>query len=519
MEAFWNENQNNVLNEIRAEGTDSSLVYVYIHKLRDQDLRSEMIKFLAAKSTLESKGIPGTPEAEQARKSMETRKGMAEHNISELIDSIATEAKVYLAGGSLVDTASLGENIREALFAAADRQYTDFKKADFPAWGNALQQAINKNPEALKKIGFNGEPKDHPVATEILRYIGNQTKTGKDIRSHFMKGNYGWSQDAIDTILLMLLLTNYLSTPEPEVRPANINSASFKKEVHTIGPKDKINLRKLYQDTNITCKPGEEFLHSNTFINQLKELAYTISGEPPLLEPINIHFLKEIENLDGNERLLRIVEETEDFKAKYNEWKKLSALAAKRLPEWQLITELSHHLASDHELLRADIDGIRESRLLFNEPDLVHPLLSRISNELNELLHTIQKQFLATYDKQMEALQANEYFSKLDQPVKYGILGRNQLHHQTEIKKLEPQALLNHLNKLSLDTWQTKIAALSGQFQSALEEAITLSAPKAEIYSLPKRTLKSEAEIDAYAEEVKTAMKEIIRKAGSIILK
>ncbi len=515
----WSENQNNVINEIRAEGTESPLIYIYINKLRDQDLRSELIKFLAAQATLKSKVISEAPEAIQARKSMETRKGLASNNISELIDTIASEAKVYLAGGSIIDSASLGENVKDALESAADRQYTDFKKADYTGWGNALQQAIGKNPEALKRIQFNGETKDHPMAIEILRYIGNQSKTGKDIRNNFMKAPYGWNQDAIDTILLMLLLTNHLSSSEPEVRPNNINANSFKKEIHILEATDKINLRKLYQAANINCKPGEEFIYSNTFLNQLKELAYTISGEPPLLEPINVQFLKEIENLDSNERLLRIVEESEDLKEKHKEWQRMAELAKSRMPQWKMITELSHHLPSQSDQLRADIDGIRDGRLLYNEPDSITPLLGRIASELNDLLHKIQAQFIATYDKHMSDLQENEYFSKLNPEQKYAILGKNQLHHQTDIKKLEPQALLNHLNKLSLDTWQTKIAALPGQFQSVLDEAIKLSAPKAEIYSLPKRTLHSEAEIDSYVDEVKIELKELIKKAGSVILK
>ena len=53
-----------------------------LKKLRDQDLRNEIIKYMAADLTLQAKGIPSTPEGEQARKSMETRKGLSLHNIT-----------------------------------------------------------------------------------------------------------------------------------------------------------------------------------------------------------------------------------------------------------------------------------------------------------------------------------------------------------------------------------------------------------------------------------------------------
>ena len=119
----------------------------------------------------------------------------------------------------------------------------------------------------------------------------------------------------------------------------------------------------------------------------------------------------------------------------------------------------------------------------------------------------------------MADLQSNPYFSKLTPEDKHRILAKYQLLAKPEIKHSDARALLNQLQKVSLDTWNTKIAALSSLFQSALEEAITLSAPKAQIYNLPKNTLNSEKEIDSYVEDLRVKLKELIKSAGSIILK
>src|SRR5690606_26141879 len=93
----WMENQKLVLEEIREEGTDAPLSYIYIKKQRDQDLRSEIIKYLAAKDTLDIKGMPSDPEAQQARKSMETRMRKAEEEIQTLTESILADSDIYLA--------------------------------------------------------------------------------------------------------------------------------------------------------------------------------------------------------------------------------------------------------------------------------------------------------------------------------------------------------------------------------------------------------------------------------------
>ena len=516
----WNESESNVLNEIRAEGTSSPIAYIFVRKLRDQDLRSEIIKYLASGATLDAMGIPSSPEGEQAQKSMETRKGYALQNITEYVEAICKDAKVYLAGGSLIDSGRLAENIREALDGIADRQFSEFKnKGDYKDWDKALTQALAKNPEALKRIGFTGEPKDHPIAVELLRFIGNQSKQGKEMRNHFMKAPYGWSQDAIDTILLMLRLTDHLTCTESDLKVANMNAAVFKKEIHTLSVPEKMKLRKLYIDAKCGGKPDDEFEDSNTFLRVLQALTEKISGDAPLPEPINTQFLKDIENLDGNERLLRILQEQEDLRSKLTDWKSKAELVDSRLPGWNQISALYFYLPAPFESLKEECDALREDRLIFNEPDPILPLLNRIISALNEALKEAKTIYNDRYDLRMKEIQTNEYFAKLATEEQQRILAKNQLLTKAEIKHADAQALINHLHKISLDTWRTKIAALPDQFQSAIDEAISLSAPTAETYSLPKQTLNSEREIDTYVERLRKELKVIIKKAGSVILK
>ena len=119
----------------------------------------------------------------------------------------------------------------------------------------------------------------------------------------------------------------------------------------------------------------------------------------------------------------------------------------------------------------------------------------------------------------MADLQANEYFKKLMPEQKHSILARHQLLTKPEIKALDAHALLNQLQKASLYTWDTKIAALPGQFQSALEDAILLSAPQAKTYSLPRTTISNQAEIDSYLAELKTELETLLKDSSSIILR
>ena len=63
-----------------------------------------------------------------------------------------------------------------------------------------------------------------------------------------------------------------IKTQNNTYKTTNDSAFIFKKEIHTISASEKIKLRKLYQEIEIMCKPGEEFLHSNSLLDKLKGL-------------------------------------------------------------------------------------------------------------------------------------------------------------------------------------------------------------------------------------------------------
>lgn len=519
----WNENEANVLNEIRAAGNNTPLSYAFVKKFRDSELRTEILKYLAAGAAIQGMGTPTTPEGQQAQKAMETRQLNAKSAIDDLIEKIGGEAIVYLAGGNTIQSGTLKENIQEALGNIADRQFTDFKgKADSVGWGQALTKAQAGNPDALSAINYSGEVDKHPVALEILRYLGNTSKSGKDIRGNFMKAPYGWSQDAVDTILIMLKNSQHISSSEADLKPGKINQASFKKEVHILGAKDKITIRKIFQNAGISCPPNQDiFPFSNEYLKQLRALAEQVSGHAPRPEPINTDFITNIENKEGNERLLDILQQKDDLEAKFTEWKSKAPIVIKREQDWNLLQKIIEQApdTDDFENLKTDFDAIYTDRLMLQEPDLIQPLLHKLAEKLLAVLDGLKQRYIEVYDKLMDELQHNEYFKKITPEQKHIILVKNQLLGKPEIKHYTAQALLNHLQSNSLINWETKIAALSGQFQEALEEAVKLAAPQAKTFNLPRKTISSKADIDSYVAELKKQLEDLLKESSSIILK
>lgn len=519
----WLENETLILNEIRAAGNDTPLAYAFVKKFRDPELRLEILKYLATGSAINAMGLPSTPEGEQAKRSMETRQSQAKTAIQDLVEKICDETVVFLAGGNTVQSGNLKDNIQEALNSIAVRQFPEFSgKADHANWGQALTKALAGQPDALNAINYSGDVDKHPVALEILRYMGNSPKTGKDIRSQFMKAPYGWPQDALDAILILLKNMQHISTNELNLIVARINMATFKKEVHILGAKDKIAIRKLFQDAGISFPPNHDiFPYSNDYLGRLKTLAHQVSGDAPRPEPFSVEFIKEIENKEGNERLLEILLQHDVLTAKYTDWSLKATIVASREPSWRLLVDLNQHAPddSDIEQLKLETESIRVDRLLLQEPDKIQPVLAAMTDKLLTMLNSRKAQFNKLYDEHFAELKKNEYFNALSPDQEQGILVKHQLLTKHEIKQVDPQALLNQLNKANLFTWNTKIAALPGQFQSALEDAVLLSAPQAKTYSLPRKTISSQPDIDRYVAELKKELESLLKESSSIILK
>ncbi|MBS3903008.1 MAG: BREX system P-loop protein BrxC [Anaplasmataceae bacterium] len=517
----WLENEALVLDEIRAEGANSQLAYLFIKKLKAEDLKTEIIKFRAAELTLNAKGVPSSPEGEQAKRSMETRKGLAEHQVGDLIESILKDAVVYLAGGNKVDLGAIGENIKKSLDDIAIRQFSDFSKADFKDWDKALTKALQGDQTALQKIGYNGDVKDHPVAIAILNFIGNNTKKGKEIRDNFLKSPFGWSQDAVDAIIILLRLSENISTTEANLNQARIGAAEFKKETHTLTTAEKIEIRKLYQVAGISCKSTEEFKESNSFLSILRMLGDKVSGDAPLPEKENTQFIRDIENLDGNERLRKIFEDKNLLSDTFKEWNIKSETIKTRIPQWTALTELNRFVPANEKTadIKKEVTAIRENRLLLSEPDPVASPLNQIADFLKTELKSNQSNYAASHIGQLKTLEANTYWQKISKAQQQEILAQFDLLELPTVETASNEKILSSLEKISLPAWADKIGVLPAKFQSALEEAIKLTAPTAETFSVPRKTISNEKELDEYITDVKTQVTKLLKKGNSVIIK
>lgn len=167
----WSDDEKSVLADVRAAGSDSPLVVVYLRRQSSEDLRRHLASSKAARETLNAKGNPTTAEGMEARTGMDTRRATAEQQRDAILDEVLLSARVFLAGGAEKAAISLVGKIKEAAEDALQRLYPHFSDADDARWGRVVEHARNGAPDALEAVGHAGKPEDHKVCKAILPFV------------------------------------------------------------------------------------------------------------------------------------------------------------------------------------------------------------------------------------------------------------------------------------------------------------------------------------------------------------
>jgi hypothetical protein len=140
-------------------------------------------------------------------------------------------------------------------------------------------------------------------------------------------------------------------------------------------------------------------------------------------------------------------------------------------------------------------------------------MVQLLRTKLNEL----QKQLEDTYSKEKSGLEKNEAWQRLKDEQKSTLTQKNSLLAPKKIKVATEEDIIDTLEEGSLEHRQTRIEAMPQRFQRAIEEAAKLLEPKASRISLPSVTIKNEADLEEWLNEVRNRVNNQL-KDGPVIL-
>jgi hypothetical protein len=460
---------------------------------------------------------------------METTKQAAEGKIRELIEDAFSGARVFQGGGNEIIGTDLQQMMSEAAENALQRLYPQFNTADHAGWGKVYEKAQKGAPDALKAVGDEGESSKNSVCKAILGAIAGGKK-GVDIRTLFEASPYGWSRDAIEGGLQVLLVAGLVraqdergQTVDPkELERKNIGKTIFKAESATVTTTQRIQIRKLMQQVGINAKQGEELSFAPPFLQKMFDLADRAGGDAPKPAHPDTAFLNDIRLTAGNEQLIALYNQRDKLGDCFTEWTSLAERIAQRWPNWGVATRLVRHAAglSSCEIFIAQAKTIETQRQLLEEPDPVAPLIASLTQALREELNRLDGEYATRHQQGRNQLAEDPNWKQLEPEQRYQLMSGQNLHENARPKVAVQSTndVLATLDICPLDKLDAIVAAIPSRFDSVAAEAVELCVPKVQFVQVSRRVLKTDDEIDAWLDEVKKRFKAALQK-GPVMIK
>ncbi len=520
----WSDDERSVLNDARAAGVDSPMLFGYLPRLHHEELKQAIASQIAAQETLDAHGMTGGPETFEPRKAVETHLAVAQHRIQELLGQVIGGAKVFLGGGQEANGIELADKVQDSAQSALVRLFPQFSEADHANWGQVVAKARAGDVGALSQVGYPGNPTQHPVCRRVLDFIG-AGKKGKDLRENFKGAPFGWPQDAIDGALFVMLVAGNLRAtlngqPAQASLPQNqLGTVSFYVDVPPLDVQQRLNLKALFQKAGITTQNGKESEAAGEALKKLLALAESAGGAAPRPETPDTQGVSALQMLSGNAQLLKIHKQKDDLATKLAAWKKSADAITKRWPTWDRLLGFQGYAAGlpEAEACAVSIAAIAEGRRLLAEPDPVPALTQQITTALRIALGKLQDDLAAAFKAGEGKLAASPVWADRTDEQRATIATACQLTPPPKAAIGTDDEILAALQARSLSDRRNLLDAVPQRFARALEEAGKLATPDAVRVTLPAAIIKTSADLDQWLAGVRLQV-EAKLKDGPVIL-
>lgn len=510
---------------------DSPLVLVWIPKERGDALKAAMVEGEAAKRTVDRRAVPATQEGRDASQGLLTRRNAAWDAEGKLTAQIIAAARVFQAGGNEVDADPGTGGLQSALAKAVDnavlRLYSAFTPADYPNWDAVLRRVREGAAEPLSPIEHRGEVDEHAAGRQVLSFLGAAGKRGTEVRRAFEAPPYGWSQDAVDAILLALCATGkahgrYNGAPIDPARIAQnqLGSGDYRAEDVPFRVSDRVKLKGLAHSLGVPGVNVPDAELGRSILLRLRELSDAAGGEPPLPARPSPERIRDLEGLSGNAQLADMVAAKDELESEAADWKRLEERIPERRLAWQRAQRLLHH-ASDlpvAEEARAQLSAIEATRSLLDDPDPVAPVLARLADGLREALGERLAAFESARAAALAETERNPGWSVIDGAQRARLLAEGGLDAQTAHAVGTLEELLATLDAVPLPAWGYRIDAVPAQVRKMAAELQQLTAKAPTPVALPTAVITDMADLERYFDDVRQLVQPHLDRDETVML-
>jgi hypothetical protein len=512
----WATTEKGFVDEARRAGASGGVIYVFVPKRDDADLRQAIVEAMAADRTLGLKGQPASPEGQEARRSIESRLAAAIQRRNQVIRRIVDSTKVFQGGGNERLESLLEDKIRAAAEASLDRLFPRFGEADALAsqWEAAIKHARDGADQPFRPVGYTGPIEAHPVCRQVMQTIGAGA-SGTGIRKAFRGSPFGWPQDAIDAALIALhrsqriaAVLNGQAVALGQLDQNRIPKAEFRTEEIFLTVGDRLKVRGVYKRAGLDCKANEELAKAPAFLDALDRLHRESTGEPPLPAASAVPLLDDMRGRSGNDLLIRVRDCADELKTWIDTKRKAAEVVADRIPVWRVSEQLARYavgVPAAAEPIR-QLEAVRTERMILSSMDRVAPLRAQLAGMLRQAVSTATRRHAEAHAEGLSRLEANAAWKALEDEDRSRILAEVQLVAPASEAIGTDEALLAALRQQNLTARAAEADAVPGRVQRALEMAARLLEPKVRTVMLERTTLRSEEDVHAWLGRQETVL-------------
>lgn len=205
----------------------------------------------------------------------------------------------------------------------------------------------------------------------------------------------------------------------------------------------------------------------------------------------------------------------QELTSKIKDWGDLGNRIAKRWSNWNELSRLMAHASGsiqDFDAFSAQVSTIEQQRQLLEDPDPIAPLIANLTQLLRDELNKLDNEYAARHEEGLTRLNDDANWQELEQEQRYDLMSSQSLHNSArpEVEVSSTSDVLATLDRCSLSMFADRVDAIPGRFDRVMDSAAEMCEPKVQFVSVSRRIMKTDAEIDAWAEEVTEQLKEAL---------
>lgn len=511
-------------------GPDSPVVLVHLPRAQAQAFAAALRNQIATQRTLDQQGIPQDDEGKQARRAVETRLSRAQALVGDHLRDVLSKAGVQLGGGSSPTGTALRDRIENGAQSAATRLFSKFGDADDARWSQVIDR-IKKGSgaDALKQVGYDADPDQHPVVKEILGRISGAGTPASDVEKAVLSAPFGWPRDALmaaigvllDNGLVRATINGSDASTDKVLSQTRLGAVHLRRESTVLKAAEKIAARSLLSKLGVTADNDSLVSGAEQAVTGLAQRAALIGGLAPLPDIALPAGIDQVKTASGNDRihaLLAAKDDLTDFADRLDTLEKRRQPRLDALSTAYALATAAAGLDSAAEA-RTRLEAFEQTRELLADNDQVSPISTDLANAVREALTRAADALEQARKSAVDGLAKQPAWTSLGSAEQEQLLSQNKLSAETKPLLNDATAVLKAVQARPLSSWGAEVDAVPARAAKALEAAVRLTTPRAGTVMVATATLSSDDDVERYVSELRATLIQALADYDTVVVK